>query len=364
MTDVSRPTAAPRLRIAVIGAGTAAAPHFMSLKDLGRELDLAWVVARTPQRLAALSLPAGTRTSTRLQDVVDDANVQAVLVLTPANSHLAIVEQLAAAGKHVLVEKPLEVDLVRAQRLVDVCEHHGVKLAVMLQHRLREGSRAMLDLAQSGALGSLVSASASVRWWRPQSYYDQPGRGTLARDGGGVLMTQAIHTLDLLLSATGMPERVMALASTSAAHRMECEDTVTAVLQFDGGAIATIDATTAAYPGFPERVELNFSGGSATLESGVLHAEWLDGRKLQAGAPQGSGAGANIMAFDHAPHRAVLDDFLSAVRNNMEPAVSGRSALRVHRLIDALMASARAGAPVAVSRFPPAGGGAGRPRPA
>lgn len=339
------------MRVGVVGAGQACAPHFQSLHDLRHELEVAWVIGRSPEKLAVLSLPAGAQASTRLEDLLEDASVGAVLVLTPPNTHLEIVQRVALAGKHVLVEKPLEVSLEKAEQLVDFCDKCGIKLAVMLQHRMREAARALMHMVASGtlgSLGSLVSASASIRWWRPQSYYDEAGRGTLARDGGGVLMTQAIHTLDLLLCLTGMPDRVFALASTSAAHRMECEDTVAAVLHYPNGAIGSIDATTAAYPGFPERIALNFDKGSATLEAGELHAELLDGRKIQAGAKQATGSGANLMDFDHAFHRAVLQDFVNAVRQHAEPSVTGRSALQVHRLIAALMESSNRDAAVSL----------------
>jgi len=213
----------------------------------------------------------------------------------------------------------------------------------MLQHRLRESSLALATLIASGELGELTGASCSMRWWRPQSYYDEPGRGTLARDGGGVLITQAIQTLDLLLSLTGLPAQVTALARTSAVHRMECEDSVVAVLSFANGAIGSLDATTAAYPGFSERIALNFTRGSASLEAGEMQAELMDGRRLCAGARQATGTGANVMAFDHQPHRAVIADFLQAIRQGKAPAVSGRSALQVHRLIAALTDSAQSG---------------------
>lgn len=334
------------MRLGVVGAGLASAPHFQSLRDLQGELELAWVIGRSSERLAALKLPAGTRVSPRLEDLLEDQSVEAVLVLTPPNTHLEIIQRLALAGKHVLVEKPLEVSLEKAQQLVDFCDNSGVKLAVMLQHRMREAACALMQLVRSGDMGSLVGASASIRWWRPQSYYDEPGRGTLARDGGGVLMTQAIHTLDLLLCLTGTPVKVSAMASTSALHRMECEDTVAAALHYPNGAIGTIDATTAAYPGFPERISLQLTQGSATLEAGELHAEFMDGRKVHAGQKQASGSGANMMAFDHHAHRAVLQDFVAAIRNGCEPAVSGRSALQVHRLIATLMTSAGSGAAV------------------
>lgn len=336
------------MRLGVVGAGQASAPHLQSIQDLGSEVALARVVARSADKLAALSLPAGAIASTRLEDILEDASITAVLVLTPPNTHGEIVERLARAGKHVLVEKPLDVSLDKAQQMVDVCEQGGVKLAVMLQHRMRDASLALARLIREGALGELLSASASIRWWRPQTYYDEPGRGTLARDGGGVLMTQAIHNLDLMLSLTGMPDRVLAMASTSAAHVMECEDTVAAVLHYPNGAIGSIDATTAAWPGFPERIALNFTGGSATLEAGELRAELTDGRKVQVGVRQATGSGANIMAFDHAFHRALLQDFVAAIRNNTEPSVTGRSALQVQRLINAIMASSASGAAVSL----------------
>jgi predicted dehydrogenase len=337
------------MRVAVVGAGQACAPHLQSLKDLDSELELACVVTRSAGKLAALHLPAGTRTSTRLEDILEDATIRAVLVLTPPNTHADIVQRLARAGKHVLVEKPLDVSLGKAEQMVTICEQSGVKLAVILQHRMRDASLALAGLIQDGTLGQLLSASASIRWWRPQTYYDEPGRGTLARDGGGVLMTQAIHTIDLLLSLTGMPDTVVAMVSTSAAHRMECEDTVAAVLRYPNGAIGHIDATTAAYPGFPERIELNFSLGSATLEAGELRAELMDGRNIQVGARQATGSGANPMAFDHAFHRAVLQDFVTAIRSDTEPAVTGRSALQAQRLIAAMMESSHRGAALSIA---------------
>jgi len=219
----------------------------------------------------------------------------------------------------------------------------------MLQHRLREGAVALRDLLRQGALGQLHSATAHVRWWRPQSYCDAPGRGTLARDGGGVLMTQAIHTLDLLLGFTGLPDQVTGLASTSAVHRMECEDNAAALLHFPGGAIGVVQATTAAYPGFAERIELNGSLGTATLEAGELQVQFGNGHSVSIGALQASGGGADPMAFDHAAHRAVLQDFVRAVQRGAAPAVSGRSALAVQRVIEAIMVSARSGRMVAIA---------------
>lgn len=337
-----------RLRLAVIGAGLGSAPHFRSLQDLAAIAEVVYVYGRSAERLAGVQVPAGARKTTRLEDILEDASVKAVLVLTPPNTHLEMVQHVARAGKHVLVEKPLEIDLNRANALVEACDAAGVTLAVMLQHRLREAALGLRALIDSGELGQLVSAAAFVRWWRPQSYYDEPGRGTLARDGGGVLITQAIHTLDLLLSFIGMPERVMGIAGTSTVHRMEGEDTAAALLHYGNGAVAVVQATTAAYPGFPERIELNFTQGTATLEGGEMRAALHNGKTVTAGMRQASGGGADPMAFDHAAHRAVLEDFIRAVQNGAAPAVTGRSALGVQQVIEAIMGSSRTASAVSL----------------
>jgi UDP-N-acetyl-2-amino-2-deoxyglucuronate dehydrogenase len=335
------------LRIAVIGAGMASPPHFKSLRDLQGEAEVAWVWGRDAQRLAAAELPQGAATTTRIEDVLDDDSVGAALVLTPPQSHLQIVERLAAAGKHVLVEKPLALTLDEAERMVATCERHGVRLAAMLQHRASPAAMRLHTLVQAGELGDLLSASASVRWWRPQSYYDVPGRGTMARDGGGVLMTQAIHTLDLLLHLTGLPARVTGLAATRL-HAMETEDTAGALLQWASGAIGVLDATTAAWPGYPERIALNFARGTATLESGALRVERPGAEPLLVGQPQATGSGANLMGFDHAGHRTVIADFLAAIAGQREPLTHGRSALAAQRLIEAVMRSSHQGETVSL----------------
>ena len=335
--------------VAVVGVGMGAAPHLRALQDLRVDYPLTWACARDAQRLAAISLPDGVRRTTRLDDILHDPLVRAVLVLTPPAAHLEVVRQVAAAGKHVLVEKPLERDLPRARELVTCCEAAGVKLAVMLQYRLREGAMRLRHLLRSGELGTLISASAQVRWWRPQSYYNEPGRGTLARDGGGVLMTQAIHALDLLLSLIGLPQRVTGMVTTSAVHQMECEDSASALLHYPDGAVAVVQATTAAYPGYPERIEINASGGTATLQAGCLEIAFADGRTETMGADSGNGGGADPMAFDHGPHRAVIHDFLDAVRDDHAPAVTGRSVLAVHAVIEAIIASSSQDAPVTLT---------------
>jgi UDP-N-acetyl-2-amino-2-deoxyglucuronate dehydrogenase len=335
---------APKLRLALIGAGLASAPHVRSLQELTHAADVRWVVGRTETRGGAVAaqLP-GARATTDIAAVLADPEVDAAIVLTPADSHLELVRALAVAGKHVLLEKPLATSLDDSVAVVEACRRAGVRLGVVLQHRFHPAARAFAESMAGGALGEMTSAAVEVRWWRPQSYYDEPGRGTRARDGGGVLMTQAIHTLDLFLTLAGVPAQVTAFAGTSAAHRMECEDIVAAALRYANGAVATVNATTAAPPGFDARIEIAGTRGSATLAAGRLELRALDGSVQTAGEAQGSGAGADPMAFPHRAHCAVIEDFIAAIAERRDPMVSGASALPVHRLIDTLLAAAAQG---------------------
>ena len=164
------------------------------------------------------------------------------------------------------------------------------------------------------ALGEIVNCSTSIRLWRPQSYYDEPGRGTRARDGGGVLLTQGIHTLDLMLSLAGPIVEVSGYARTTPVHRMETEDLVCAAVRFASGAVGVIDATTAAYPGGPERIELIGTKGTASLVGTALDVHYHDGRREQLAADASpGGTGADPMAFPHDYHLGVWRDFLDAI---------------------------------------------------
>lgn len=319
-------------RVAIVGLGMAVTPHAKSLLDL--KVDVAYAYSPSKERRAKFAAQFGFNTCENLETILADKSVNAVLVLTPANTHLELVEKIAAAGKHVLLEKPLDLSTERAERLVSACAK--VTLGVVLQHRFRPAAEKLRE--NLGRLGRIVSASAAIPNWRPQSYYDQPGRGTKARDGGGVLITQAIHTLDLFLSFTGEADEVLSFSTTTPIHRMETEDLVAAAVKFRSGALGVIHATTTAYPGFPERIELIGTQGTALLEGTSLRMEFSDGQSFHVKTESGAGGtGADPMAFPHDWHRGVLEDFLSSVEQKKQPRVSGAEALKVHRFIDLLL---------------------------
>ena len=323
-------------RVGVVGLGMAVTPHAKSLIDLKDRAEVAYAYSPSADRRKKFAERFAFPQCDRLETILDDRSVDAVLVLTPPNTHLEIASRCAAAGKHVLLEKPLEISTARAEALVEKASK--VKLGVVLQHRFRPAAEKLREMLPQ--LGKLVSASAAIPNWRPQSYYDQPGRGTRARDGGGVLLTQGIHTLDLFLSFVGEPVEVKSFATTTPVHQMETEDLVAAAVRFRNGALGVVHATTAAYPGFPERIELIGARGTAQLEGTSLKVQIHDEKPFEMKTESGGGGtGADPMAFPHDWHRGVLQDFLDSIDRNREPRVSGAEALKVHRFIDRILRS-------------------------
>jgi predicted dehydrogenase len=328
-----------KIGVAIVGLGPASQPHSRSLVDLADRVDVRWAVSRSMERTKAYSEQFAFPTTTDLEAAIRDPAVDAVIVLTPPGSHLDVAEMCLAAGKHVLVEKPLELTLGRAERLVEIAEASGLRFGVVLQHRFRPASVRLKRALDGIELGTVQTGFLAVPWWRPQRYYDEPGRGTLMRDGGGVLLTQAIHSLDLFRSLVGVSEVVKADVRTTDLHHMETEDLVTALLKLGNGAAGTLMATTAAYPGYPERIEIIGTKGFASLIGGTLRLSFLNGDEELVEAEGKTGSGASIMDFPHDSHRAVIADFIDAIRDGREPLVSGAEALASQRLVSDILAA-------------------------
>jgi UDP-N-acetyl-2-amino-2-deoxyglucuronate dehydrogenase len=338
-----------RLRIAVVGLGMAHKPHLQSLRELGDVAEIAACHAPSAARREAFAqanpdLPV----TADLDGLLRDETIDAVILLTPPTTHLELVARCAAARKPVLLEKPVEVSVDRARQAVEIMERAGLAFGVVLQHRFRAAAQRLRHLVRSGELGKLISASTSIRWWRPPEYFAQPGRGMKARDGGGVLLTQAIHTLDLFQSLTGPITRVAAITRTSPLRQIDTEDIAAAAIEFHNGAVGTIDATTVAYPGFPERIELAGENATAVLAAESLEVFWRDGRRDHLAGSSAGGGGADPMAFSHEAHKALISDFLDAVTRRREPFVSGREALKVQALIEAMLRSSWEGRAVSI----------------
>jgi len=330
------------MKCAMIGLGMVSGTYSQAILN-SADITLDLVYARTSDNRDAFIQKwpdLGARAAKNVDEIIaSDADF--VIVTTPPNERKEIIERFARADKSILMEKPVERNLQTARDLVDICAHHDVRLGIMLQHRARpivNQLRRHLD-----DLGDIHVVEVSVPWWRDQSYYDAPGRGTYERDGGGVLISQAIHTLDLMLSLTGPVKTVSALAATSKSHHMEAEDFVSAGLRFASGAVGHLFATTSAYPGRGETINLHCAKGSVTLHAGTLQIDWRDGRTRTIGQAATSGAGADPMAFTSDWHQWVIEDFAQSIAENRPCLVTGAEALKVHALIDALERSSKSG---------------------
>ncbi|MEL6619008.1 MAG: Gfo/Idh/MocA family oxidoreductase [Pseudomonadota bacterium] len=343
------------MKALLIGMGMVAQTHILALRDNGAGVRLDGVLGRDADRVRAFCAQAEKTLGYAVAPVTDMAQAMArqpdvALLITPPDARDAYARSLSAAGIPTLMEKPVERSLDAARAVVEVYGRAGVPLGFFFQHRTRAAAATLRDKLHSGVLGDIVHIEMRVPWWRDQAYYDAPGRGTYARDGGGVMINQAIHTLDLGLWLAGPVDRVQAMMRTSPLHMMEAEDIATALFNFQSGASGVLSATTAAYPGGMESITILTTKGQAVLIGDDLRIDLIDGsgETLSLQGDGGTGGGSDPMAFTHAWHQSVLEDFAQAVQTGHAPLAPPQDALRVHAVIDAMERAARTGAEVQV----------------
>jgi predicted dehydrogenase len=344
----------PPFGFGIVGAGMIASFHAKAIAELDGA-KLVGVADRIEERARQFaetkSVPLWT---TRIEELLARPDIQAICITTPSGLHLEPALAAIRAGKHVIVEKPLEITVERIDEMLHAAESAGVRLAAIFQSRFGVGANTVKAAIDSGRFGRLVLASAYVKWHRKPEYY-QGWKGTLAIDGGGALMNQGIHAVDLLQWFAGLPTEVFGWKTRCVHTGIEAEDTVSASLRFPGGALGSIEATTAAYPGWSRRIEICGENGSAALEDDKI-ARW-DFRVSQSGddailhaAPDekmrsGSGAPDQI---SHYGHLLQIRDLMDSVRSGRPLAVDGRAARNAVALIRAIYESADKKGPVAV----------------
>ena len=351
------------MRFAVVGAGVIGALHAETIAQLpGAELTA--VVDVEPEAARELGARYGTLALTDLDEALARPDVEVVVICTPSGQHADLVTRALAAGKHVVVEKPLDVSLDAAHRVAVAERASGRRVTVISQHRFDLASQVVFEAVRSGRLGRVTSGNAVIAWWRSQAYYDSAGwRGTWALDGGGAVMNQGIHTVDLLVWFLGEPVEVFAWTGRLAHERIEVEDTAVATIRFAQGALGVIQATTAAYPGMNARVQLHGDRGSAVIDDDRLAyfhtAQAGDtGRDLGSGSPDNQAEqvlenSSSIPTSDsrrRTSHTAQYEDFISAIANDRPPLVTVGEATRTLAVVIAIYESARTGRPVTVSR--------------
>lgn len=333
------------LGYAIVGTGVAGRYHATAIAQTPGARLVA-VCRADPARADECAARFGVPCESNLDALLARPDVDVVCIATPSGLHAQQAIAAARARKHVLVEKPMALTLADADALIAECRACGVLLGVMLQRRTDPGFRAVRDAIEHGDLGRLVSGLVSIPYLRPQSYYDSAAwRGTWALDGGGVLMNQGIHLVDLLLWFMGDVVDVCARAGTLA-HSIEVEDCLAATLHFANGALGTITATTAAAPGFPHRVEVYGTQGGVQIEGErIIRWESATGQtsyvQPAAAALQAAGAGASPTGISAAGHTRLVSDMVSAVREGRPPLVSGEEARRSLALALAVYEAAR-----------------------
>ena len=338
----------------IIGCGMIARFHARAIGDV-RGAKLVACYNRTPQKAEAFAAEHGCRAYGDLDELLADPAVDVVTVATASGAHLAPAVAAARAGKHVIVEKPLEITLKRCDQIINACDQAGVRLATIFPSRFHDASRELKRAVEAGRFGRLTLGDAYVKWYRTQSYYDSGAwRGTWELDGGGALMNQAIHSVDLLQWLMGPVAEVRAQTALLAHQRIAVEDTAVATLRFETGALGVIEATTAAYPGYLKRIELHGPQGSAVMEEEDL-VKWdfaeqdrrdaAIQRQMARGTSTGGGA-ADPAAIGHQAHAKQFRDFIEAIRKNGTPSVDGREGRRAVEIILGIYKSAETGKPV------------------
>lgn len=320
--------------IAMAGSGMIAGVHLAALKEIpDARIVGAWSLPpEETQRFSAQHQIRGYRS---YDELLADPEVQAVIICLPSGHHADYGMRAASAGKHVIVEKPIDVTIAKARALIETCRKNDRRLSVIFQNRFTPAARKLRKALDQGLLGRLILGDAYVKWYRSPAYYTSNAwRGTKAIDGGGALINQAIHTIDLLQWMMGGAKRLCGLVRTST-HTIESEDLGVAVVEFSNGAVGVIEGSTAIQPGFKERIEIHGQKGSVILEGGNItawkvegcnEADYVDEQKVSYGS-------TSSPAISHVNHKAQLEEIVASIQKNVESSINGEEGLKALRIV-------------------------------
>jgi predicted dehydrogenase len=331
------------LGFAIVGCGMIARFHARALAEVPNTKIVA-LVSRSAENAQKMKdeLTLSCDIATSLDAALHRKDVDIVIITTPSGAHLEPAVQAANAKKHVIVEKPLEITLERCDRIIEACEKNKVQLCTIFPSRFGDANVELKKAVTAGRFGRLTLGETTCKWWREQSYYDLGGwKGTQALDGGGALMNQAIHQVDLLLWMMGDVTHIMGFTTMLAHERIEVEDTAVAALQFKNGALGVIQATTSVWPGLPKTIGIHGDQGSVVIEQDDL-LRWdfknarPDDEAIRARFAQklgASGGSSNPAAISHQGHARQLDDFVQAILKGRAPLVDGREGRKAVEVI-------------------------------
>jgi UDP-N-acetyl-2-amino-2-deoxyglucuronate dehydrogenase len=358
-----------RIAVAIVGCGIIGLNHAQAIAR-HPHLTITALVDAVPAAASALAdqvvselgveRPAEFET---LPAAIAATPIDLVVICTPSGLHVQLAEEALAAGKHVVIEKPLDVSMPRARRILELSREaaaQGLVVSVISQHRFDPSSVVVAKAAHDGTFGRLTSGIASVAWWRSQDYYDSgQWRGTWELDGGGAVMNQGVHTVDLLVWFFGRPVEIVAQTALLAHERVEVEDIAVATVRFESGALGVIHATTAAYPGLSVRLNVHGDRGSAVIDDDQL--EYFGAADPQAFDPSGASVvnraaevvpASEVRGGDRGPDQFIVghlrqyDDVVSAIEEGREPKVTVEDAFVSLAVVRAVYLSATLGRPV------------------
>jgi UDP-N-acetyl-2-amino-2-deoxyglucuronate dehydrogenase len=340
--------------IGIIGGGGISDTHARAILEIDGS-EIAAFVGHNQEKVTRLADRYDATAYPDLTTFLNHKPMDLVVIGSPSALHAEQGIAAARCGLHVLVEKPLDVNVERAAELIKECQRAAVKLGVCFQDRFAPNVVRLKQLIDDRRLGKPILVSGRVKWYRPPEYYrDSRWRGVPELDGGGALINQAIHTVDLLLYLMGDVRRVYAITAT-ALHEIRSEDTVVATLEFANGALGTLEATTSVYPGYDRRIELTGSEGTIILEQDrIINVDLkIPVTDLVVSAPENRNlSSSSPVVSDVSGHKKILEDFLWAIANDSAPRCDGREGLRSVALVEAIYRSARTGNPVDLNIWP------------
>jgi UDP-N-acetyl-2-amino-2-deoxyglucuronate dehydrogenase len=347
------------LGFALVGCGMIARFHVRALADVPGTKVTALVDRHrgSAEKLAAECSLSDAAICTDLAEALARPDVHVVVVCTPSGMHLDAAVPAAQSGKHVVVEKPLEITAQRCDQIIQACEAAGVQLCTIFPSRFGDANVELKQAVEKGRFGKLTLGETTCKWWRSQAYYDEGGwKGTLALDGGGALMNQAIHQVDLLLWMMGPVTHISGFTTMLAHQRIEVEDTAVACLRFASGALGVIQATTSVYPGLPKTIGIHGDRGTVVIEQDDLlrwqfaeeQAEDAAIRERFAARTGASGGSADPKAISHTGHARQLADFVRAIRTGTRPLVDGREGRKAVEVIQTIYRAAATGRTIEV----------------
>lgn len=333
--------ASKKTGIGIVGLGNIAATHADAILGL-EEAVLAAGCSRSESNRTRFADSFNVRCTSDYDEFLSQEPLDVVTICTPSGTHLEYGKRAAEAGKHLIIEKPIEISVKRGQELIDCCRKNGVKLAVIYQNRFMESVIQMKKALVNGDIGEPVMARASVKWYRDQEYYARSGwRGTLEMDGGGAVINQSIHTIDLLVWLLGNVVKLSGFKTTRTHPGIEAEDNAVAVMEFERGVLGVFEASTSIVPAQPRLIEINGTKGTALLEDDNFRLLTADSKDVSDKTEKKGGTGADdpLAGMSSSHHQKQYEQIVNAIQRGGETVVSGEESLRSLAVVEALYRS-------------------------